>query len=89
MFKWVLLLNQTFHQNNSKVTRKIMIFTVLSLPLCNQLTLNLLTTTIVAPPSNASKWQMGFNSAFKGLRNTNEWNRSKMGKENVWPSKRK
>jgi hypothetical protein len=30
-------------------------------------TLNLLTTTIVAPPSNASKWQMGFNSAFKGL----------------------
>jgi hypothetical protein len=33
----------------------------------NTLTLNLLTTTIVAPPSNASKWQMGFNSAFKGL----------------------
>jgi len=31
------------------------------------LTLNLLTTTIVAPPSNASKWQMGFNSAFRGL----------------------
>ena len=24
-------------------------------------------TTIVAPPSNASKWQMGFNSTFKGL----------------------
>jgi hypothetical protein len=31
------------------------------------LTLNLLSTTIVAPPSNASKWQMGFNSAFKVL----------------------
>jgi hypothetical protein len=31
------------------------------------LTLNLLTTTIVALPINASKWQMGFNSAFKGL----------------------
>jgi len=31
------------------------------------LTLNLLTTTIVAPPSNVSKWKMGFNSAFKGL----------------------
>ena len=31
------------------------------------LNLNLLTTTIFAPPSNASKWQMGFNSAFKGL----------------------
>jgi hypothetical protein len=24
-------------------------------------------TTIVALPNNASKWQMGFNSAFKGL----------------------
>ena len=32
------------------------------------LTLNLVTTTIVAPTSNASKWQMGFNSAFKGLK---------------------
>jgi hypothetical protein len=32
------------------------------------LTLNLLTTTVVAPPSNASKWKMGFNSAFKGLK---------------------
>jgi hypothetical protein len=31
------------------------------------LTLNLLTTTIVALPSNASTWQMGFNSAFKEL----------------------
>jgi hypothetical protein len=34
---------------------------------CSSLTLNLLTTTIVAPPSNSSKWQMGFNSAFRGL----------------------
>ena len=34
----------------------------------NSLNPYLLTTTIVAPPSNASKWQMGFNSAFKGLR---------------------
>ena len=33
----------------------------------NYLTLKLLTPTIVAPPSNASKWQMGFKSAFKGL----------------------
>ena len=31
------------------------------------LTLNLLTSTIVAPSSNANKWQTGFNSAFKGL----------------------
>ena len=35
--------------------------------LSKTLTLNLLTTTIVAP-SNAGKWQMGFNSAFKGLK---------------------
>ena len=34
----------------------------------SSLTLNLLMTTIVAPASNARKWQMGFNSAFKGLR---------------------
>ena len=32
------------------------------------LTLNLLTTTIVAPPINVSKWQMGFNSVFEGLK---------------------
>ena len=32
------------------------------------LTLNLLTTTIVVSPINASKRQMGFNSAFKGLK---------------------
>jgi hypothetical protein len=38
------------------------------------LTLNLLTTTIVAPPSNASKWQMGFNSAFKRLMTPNNQN---------------
>jgi hypothetical protein len=31
-----------------------------------------LTTTIVASLSNADKWQMGFNSAFKGL--INYWN---------------
>ena len=32
------------------------------------LTLNLLTTAIIATPSNSSKSQMGFNSAFKGLK---------------------
>ena len=37
------------------------------------LTLNLLTTTIVAPPSNASKWQMGFNSAFNLLKPNNAY----------------
>jgi hypothetical protein len=35
----------------------------------NPLTLNLLTTTIVAPHSNARIWQIGFHSAFKGLNN--------------------
>jgi hypothetical protein len=39
-------------------------------PEVTTLTLNLLTTAIVAPPSNASKWQMGFNSEFKGLTTT-------------------
>jgi hypothetical protein len=29
-------------------------------------------STIVARSSNASKWQMGFNSAFKGLMGFNE-----------------
>ena len=31
------------------------------------LTLILLTCTIWRAPTNASKWRMGFNSAFKGL----------------------
>jgi hypothetical protein len=46
----------------------VLIYILLYL-LISCLTLNLLTTTIVAPPSNARKWQMGFNSAFKGLMN--------------------
>ena len=41
--------------------------TFFSIELVSILTLNLLTTTIVAPSSNASKWQMGINSVFKGL----------------------
>jgi hypothetical protein len=41
---------------------------ILNVYFARVLTLNLLTTTIIAPPSNASKWQMGFNSAFKGLK---------------------
>ena len=48
-----------FHRGN--VTTYVAVAPVLTL------TLNLLTTTIVARPSNVSKWQMGFNSAFKGL----------------------
>ena len=35
---------------------------------CSQLTLILLTWRIWWAPNNASKWQMGFNSAFNGLR---------------------
>jgi hypothetical protein len=34
------------------------------------LTLILLTWTIWRAPTNASKWRMGFNSAFKGLNKT-------------------
>ena len=51
------------------------------------LTLNLLTTTIVEPPSNASKWQMGFNSAFKGLivaSHGYEWLPSRLGRFDSW-----
>jgi hypothetical protein len=40
------------------------------------LTLNLLTSTIVAPASNDSKWQMEFNSAFKGLREPDKLDKS-------------
>ena len=40
------------------------VFTVI--PQLRRHTSRTLTTTIVAPPSNARKWQMGFNSAFKG-----------------------
>ena len=36
-------------------------------PLEARLTLILLTWTIWRPPTNASKWRVGFNSAFKGL----------------------
>ena len=40
------------------------------------LTLTLLTWTIWRAPTNASKWRMGFNSAFKGLTlavNVDQW----------------
>jgi hypothetical protein len=49
------------------------------------LTLNLLTTTIVAPPSNASKWQMRFNSAFKGLQVNQFMDLSKLMQSTVTP----
>jgi hypothetical protein len=41
-------------------------------------------TTIVAPPGNASKWQMGFNSVFKGL-NKNGHRKTVQGTEKVKP----
>ena len=41
--------------------------TVHELPTLHLLTLILLTWRIWWAPKNASKWQMGFNSAFKGL----------------------
>jgi hypothetical protein len=51
----------------SLICFKFISFTNFNAQFLYSLTLNLLTTTIVAPPSNASKWQMGFNSAFKRL----------------------
>ena len=40
------------------------------------LTLTLLKWKIWWAPNNASKWQMGFNLAFTGLRDRKEWNRN-------------
>ena len=51
-------------------TRQLLTISVILFDTFAILTLNLLTTTIFAPPNNASKWQMGFNSAFKEL---NAW----------------
>jgi len=36
----------------------------------------------MVPPNNASKWQMGFNSAFKGLTQGN--NDTEVSKESIW-----
>jgi len=41
----------------------------------SNLTLILLRWRIWWAPSNASKWQMGFNSAFKGLKRKKSWRR--------------
>ena len=56
---WIMLVTWTI--------RHISLRPLFSATKTSLLTLNLLTTTIVAPPSNVSKWQMGFNSVFKGL----------------------
>src|SRR5215469_9157972 len=64
MFRHVLQPSSGFL---TKEKRELYILFTLCYKLQLCLTLNLLTTTIVAPPSNASKWQMGFNSAFKGM----------------------
>jgi predicted amidophosphoribosyltransferase len=79
--KWQMGFNSAFKglksdENYGYFTRRLMyIYDNISLNFSQDekyfrlpLTLNLLTTTIVALPSNASKWQMGFNSAFKGLK---------------------
>src|SRR5215510_14472195 len=49
------------------IWREPKITVIISIFAIEILTLNLLTTTIVATPSNAIKWQVGFNSAFKGM----------------------
>jgi hypothetical protein len=58
------LFNGKYLQKNRDLTQSLKV----GISRLIYLTLNLLTTTIVAPPSNASKWQMGFNSMFKGLK---------------------
>ena len=58
----------TMHGSENVKFFKLLTLYVTEMALIFFLTLNLLTTTIVAPPSNVSKWQMGFNSAFKGLK---------------------
>ena len=65
-----IALSKQFLGNTEKVTHINTFTAIVDLSRFNNscLTLNLITTTIVAPPSNASKWQMGFNSAFKGLK---------------------
>jgi hypothetical protein len=75
--KWFSMMEEHWGATCCEITRQIICLTqdttLLVMPVgipsshLHRLTLNLLTTTIVAPPSNASKWQMGFNSAFKGL----------------------
>jgi hypothetical protein len=66
------LLVRSNHSQNCRIPSHVLSLSQNSLPAIskkeNLLTLILLTTTIVAPPSNASKWQMGFNLAFKGLK---------------------
>ena len=56
------------HPEDGHMTGRNTLLAIIQKITCIILTLNLLKTTIVAPPSNASKWQMGFNSAFKGLK---------------------
>jgi hypothetical protein len=43
------------------------------LQVASKLTLILLTWRIWWTPNNASKWQMGFNSAFKGLKENHDY----------------
>ena len=52
-----------------KKTNRLMLFKEIFIVkvVQNTLTLILLTWTIWRAPTNASKWRMGFNSAFKGL----------------------
>jgi hypothetical protein len=54
------------------MTRKSIMYLV-------DLTLILLTWTIWRGPTNASKWRMGFNSAFKGLIVKKKYERMEIG----------
>ena len=79
-FTEVLSWNMLLYNNSNKAV--LMVYTYL-------LTLNLLTWRIWWAPTNASTWQIGFNSAFKGLimdvrmiTAYREWTSDEGGREN-------
>ena len=60
VFKCVSTLYKTHHASISKLAAHLRSIII-------DLTLILLTWTIWRAPTNARKWRMGFNTAFKGL----------------------
>ena len=56
------------HLKHDSVLEKSIVSFILLYPTVHILTLILLTWTKWRVPTNASKWRMGFNSAFKGLK---------------------
>ena len=70
---WLILRHKSVEQQVLRKTKTLILISKWSFASCFvcvsvTLTLILLTWTIWRAPTNASKWRMGFNSAFKGLR---------------------